>query len=106
MAIKTKAAEIQYHIDPTHFMSYNPNDLTWRIEIHLPGISKDQIKIKYVDDSLVVEAKRGNAEYHVEEYLPFEVVANSIKGKYENGLLEITGNIKDPMAEAYEIKLQ
>ena len=79
--------------------------ISGQIEIHLPGVEKSEIKLKFLKDAYIMEARRGKALYKLSEYVPFEIDKDSISANYENGLLEISGKIKDPMAEAVDIAL-
>jgi HSP20 family molecular chaperone IbpA len=97
--------EIKYRIQPRRYFDYSCKNKDWELEIHLPGVVKSDIKLKFLRDAYIMEARRGEALYRVSEYVPFEIDKDSITANYENGLLKIKGKIKDPMAEAVEIKL-
>ena len=97
--------KIKYRIRPRRYFDYSCKDKTWELEIHLPGVKKSEIKLKFLNEGYVMEARRGQALYRLSEYVPFEIDKDSISADYENGLLEIQGKIKDPMAEAVEINL-
>jgi len=101
----TKESTIQYHIRPSHYLDYDYDTNEFTLEVHIPGVAKSDIKIKFLQDAYSVEATRQNALYAVSEYLPFEVKVKSIKADYDNGLLRITGKIKDLLDEAYDIKI-
>ena len=97
--------EIKYRIRPRRYFDYSCKEKTWEIEVQIPGVEKNNIKLKFLKDAYVLEAKRGKAIYKLSEYVPFEFDKDSISANYENGLLEISGKIKDPMAEAVDIKI-
>lgn len=99
------ADEIKYRIRPRRYFDYSCKDKTWEIEVQLPGVDKSEIKLKFLKDAYVLEARRDKALYRLSEYVPFEFDKDSISANYENGLLEIKGSITDPMAQAVEIKL-
>jgi len=97
--------DYKYHIHPTRYFNYDTDSHEWNLEIHLPGVNKADIKLKMLPDMYELNAKRDAALYHLQECFPFDIDVNSIKSSYENGLLYINGKIKDPLAEAHEIKL-
>ncbi len=97
--------EIKYQIRPRRYFDYSCKDKTWEIEVHLAGVEKSGIKLKFLDNAYIMEARRGKALYRLSEYVPFDIDKDSVSANYENGLLEIKGKIKDPMAEAVEIIL-
>jgi len=100
-----KESTIQYHIRPSHYLDYDYDTSEFSLEIHIPGVAKSDIKIKFLEDAYSIEGRRDTALYSVAEYLPFDINVKSIKADYDNGLLRITGKIKNPLDEAYDIKI-
>jgi len=100
-----KEDEILYRLQPRHSWSvdYDTND--WLLEIELPGVLKDHVKIRYLEDFYELRATRDKVEYVLADYFPFDIDLKSVSGKYNQGLLTITGKIRDPLAEAVEVKL-
>jgi HSP20 family molecular chaperone IbpA len=100
-----KESEIKYRIQPHHTWSvdYETND--WLLEIELPGVNKDNIHIRYLEDYYELRAVRDQVEYILADYFPFDIDLKSVTGKYNQGLLTVTGKIRDPLAEAIEVKL-
>jgi len=100
-----KETTIQYHIRPSHYLDYDYDTSEFTLEVHIPGVAKSDIKIKFLEDAFSIEARRDTALYSISEYLPFDINVKSIKADYDNGLLRITGHIKNPLDEAYDIKI-
>ncbi len=100
-----KQEPIKYRIRPRRSFDYSCKSREWELEIHLPGVNKSDVKLKFLNEGYILEARRGKAIYKLAERLPFEIDKDSIEANYNNGLLEIKGKITDPMAEAIEIKL-
>jgi len=100
-----KENEILYRIQPHHAWSvdYDTND--WLLEVELPGVQKDKVKIRYLEDFYELRATRDKVEYVLADYFPFDIDLKSVTGKFNQGLLTITGKIRDPLAEAVEVKL-
>lgn len=94
-----------YKVEPTHYMSFNDDTGEFDVEIHLPGVPKEKIKLRILAELFDLQAKRDPFQYALTEYFPYEVKPESVIAKYENGLLHITGKVKNPMDEAVEIKL-
>ncbi|MCF2139288.1 MAG: Hsp20/alpha crystallin family protein [Candidatus Lokiarchaeota archaeon] len=102
---ENEESKIKYRIRPTRYINYDCVDNSWEMEFHLPGVAKENVKFKILKDAYSLEATRDQALYHTSEYLPFEIDLDSVKAEYNNGLLYVSGKIKDPMADAVEIKL-
>ncbi len=61
-----------------------------RIIVELPGVDKDKIKIRAIDDRhLIIEASNHDRKYRKEVELPTEVDIDSAKAAFRNGVLEI-----------------
>jgi HSP20 family protein len=73
------------------------NDADYRVQIAVPGISKDEIKITVKDSILNISYENEKEEedsYFTSSFkkaytLPSDVDEKNIKGKVENGILEI-----------------
>jgi HSP20 family molecular chaperone IbpA len=100
-----KETTIKYKIRPTHYFNRDSKD-EWELEVLLPGIEKSAIEFKVLKDVYFLKATRDQALYAISEYFPFEVDVKTIKAKYENGLLRVTGKVKDPLADAVKIELE
>ncbi|MHA1518634.1 MAG: Hsp20/alpha crystallin family protein [Promethearchaeota archaeon] len=97
--------KLKYKIRPKRYFNYDCAKNTWELEFHLPGVAKDKVTFKVMKDSYSLEAIRDVALYTSNGYLPFEIDMDSVNAKYSDGLLSVLGNIKDPLADAVEIKL-
>ena len=95
--IEEKLKEFKYLIRPTHYMNYDAESKKWELEIHLPGINKENIEFKLLNDKYFLKATRDQAIYSVNENFPFEIKIDSVKGEYKDGLLKVNGDILDPL---------
>lgn len=77
------------------------------IEIEIPGVNKDHIKLTMHEDSFYLTAKRqdGYIEYATSYALCCPVKAEQAKAKYENGLLKIEVPFRDVLEGAVNIKV-
>lgn len=79
------------------------NDEAFELELMLPGVGKENIKLKVDDDVLAITAERKKVEDNkynrIESYfgnfkktytLPKDVDRENIKASYENGVLKVT----------------
>jgi len=104
-ATAAKEAQFKYRITPTHYLTYDAEKGEWELEVHLPGIAKENLKFKVLSDAYFLEATRDQAIYEVSDYFPFEINVGSVSGKYENGLLLVKGTFKDEFADAHDVKI-
>ena len=66
-----------------------------KIEVEMPGVNKNDIKLDMRSDSFCLSAPRGDdTEYSSCFMLSHEVEAGKTEAKYENGLLKIFSPIK------------
>ncbi|MHA1618486.1 MAG: Hsp20/alpha crystallin family protein [Promethearchaeota archaeon] len=102
-----KKPEIKYRICPTNYFNYNPKTKEWNLEIHIPGVDKEKISLKVLSNQIFFEAQRENtAIYTLSRYFPWKIEVDSVKGSYENGLLNLTGILADPMKNAVALSIE
>ncbi|MHA2022062.1 MAG: archaeal heat shock protein Hsp20 [Candidatus Thorarchaeota archaeon] len=66
-----------------------------RIAAEMPGITKDQIKLKATDNSVDLSAINGERKYKAEVPLSVEIDPDSGEASYNNGILEATFELKE-----------
>ena len=98
--------EFKYRICPTNYFNYNPHTKEWALEIHVPGIDKEKISLKVLPNRVFFEAQRDVAMYTLSRYFPWKINVDSVKGTYENGLLNLTGSIADLMKNAVVLTIE
>ena len=102
---QAKSSEIKYQITPTSHFDYDTKKKTWNLEVHLPGVDKAKVKFRVLPGYFDLEAVRDQARYSLSGHFPWGVDVDSVSGSYENGRLYITGKVKNPLDDAFELKL-
>lgn len=77
----------------------------YKIEITLPGVEKDTIKLKIHEDSFFIKGETDNTVYIGSYSICCPVKPEDTKAHYKNGLLKIEVPFKDPMEGAIDIKI-
>jgi HSP20 family molecular chaperone IbpA len=96
---------IYYRVYPDISRRISHEEKTVELEISLPGVHKEDIKLKALPTWFHLEARRGQMEYNANKSWGFEIIPENTTAKYENGLLKIHATIRDPFVDAKEVVL-
>jgi len=101
-----KENKLQYRIIPTIYTTCNSKSKELNLEIHLPGVKKENVQFKILPELFDLRAKKDESTFYaISEYFPYEINPDTVEAHYENGMLEMKAKIKDPMDSAYSIKI-
>lgn len=99
-------AEERINVSPDVCSYYDDNDTKLIVEVSLPGVKKEDISLKMLEDSLSLSAPRDDMQYVTTLAMCCPIVPEKTEAKYENGLLKIIAPFKDEMENAHEIKIR
>jgi HSP20 family molecular chaperone IbpA len=79
---------------------------TVHLEICIPGVKKEDIDFKMLDDSYRLIAPRDDFEYVSSEAFCCPVNPAAAEATYENGVLKVSVPLRDPMEKAHRIAIR
>jgi HSP20 family molecular chaperone IbpA len=96
---KTKVTpDICSYVDEEH--------LKMNLEISLPGVKKENIRLRMHEDSLNIFAPREDFDYASSVAFCCPVKPGEARSTYENGLLKVEVPFKDLMEDAVDVQVR
>ncbi|WP_458745962.1 archaeal heat shock protein Hsp20 [Candidatus Nitrosocosmicus sp. T] len=102
-----KSSQISAEREP--LVDVNTTDTEVKVVVEMPGIRKEDIKINTYDSQLeIATSKDAQRKYHKNIELPEQAEIETARSVYNNGVLEVTFNVKKKEAKSKrkEIKIE
>jgi len=102
-----KSSQISAEREP--LVDVNTTDTEIKVVVEMPGIRKEDIKINTNDSQLeIATSKDAQRKYHKNIELPEQAEIETARSVYNNGVLEVTFNVKKKEAKpkGKEIKIE
>jgi len=109
----TDKREYQYRVRPRYSIWNEGNKMI--LEVILPGVPKDQIKVKGLKDYIMISAIRdaplknqseiGKILYSLDLPLEWEIIPEKTKTKYTEGLLHVEMHLFNPLEQSHIVSI-
>jgi len=93
----------RYRVTPRYGMWFD--DGKWILEIALPGVAKDHVKIKTLRDYFQLRAERDTILYALDLDFNFEIEQEKTKAEYKEGLLRVEFYPYKPLDHAFVVPI-
>ncbi len=70
------------------------------IEVELPGVKKKDLELEVAEQGFTVKGSRSDFDFVGSYYLAHQVNTEKVKAKFDDGLLDITIPLKQPLKVA------
>lgn len=80
---------------------------TITIVAEVPGVSKEDVDVKIKGRTLIISAASGDRKYYKEVELPTDVIPETAKASYRNGVLEVkVKKAEKEKEEGFKVKIE
>lgn len=94
------------YVSPEIFMYPNDNHDTYFIDINLPGIEKESIKLKMQEDSFFIKGEREDKIYIGTYAVCCPIAVDKAKARLKNGQLKIEVPFKEPEFHSFDVNIE
>ena len=99
-------ADDKFRVSPDVCTYLNEENNTLNIEVSMPDVNKEGIRLKMLEDSFSLIAPGKDVEYVTASAFCCPVKADEADARYENGCLKITVPFKDPFENAVQVAIR
>ena len=94
------------YVSPEIFMYPNDNHTQYFIDINLPGVEKERIKLKMLEDSFYIKGEREDKIYIGTYAVCCPIAKEKAKAVLKNGQLKIQVPFKEPEFHSIEVNIE
>jgi HSP20 family protein len=99
-------AQDKFRVTPDVCTYMSEDEHTLNIQVSIPGVKKDDIRLRMLDDSFSLMAPGNDVEYVAASAFCCPVKANKAQANYEDGCLKIAVPLKNPFENAVEVPVR
>jgi len=77
-----------------------------KLQVALPGVKKDAISMKALEDYFILRAPRDDIEYALDLDFGYNIEPEKTVSNYYEGLLTVEFKLYNPLEHAYEVKIE
>ncbi|MHA1916162.1 MAG: Hsp20/alpha crystallin family protein [Promethearchaeota archaeon] len=103
--VKEEVKEEKYLTSPEVCSWADDESETYKIEIQLPGVEKDSIKLKMHDDSFFIKGETDDTIYIGSYAICCPVKPEEAKAVYNQGLLKIEVPFNEPELKSVDVNI-
>ncbi len=98
-------AQDKFRVTPDVCTYMSEDEHTLNIEVSIPGVKKDAIRLKMLDDSFSLTAPGQDVEYVAASAFCCPVKATEAQANYADGCLKIAVPFKNTFENAVEVRV-
>lgn len=103
--LKTEEKE-RIILSPSIYGYADDENSKYHIEVELPGVDKESISLKMLEDSFYIKGETDKTLYVGSYAICCPVKPKDAKASYIDGLLKVEVPFKDPMEDAINISIE
>jgi len=94
----------RYRVSPRYGVDLEGSKVI--LQIALPGVKRETIKMKALKDYFTLTAQRGEILYSLDLDFGLEIEPSKSKAEYSEGLLRIEFERYNPLESAFDVKIE
>jgi HSP20 family molecular chaperone IbpA len=95
----------KFRVTPDVCTYLSEDEQTLNIEVSVPGVNKEDIRLRMLDDSFNLMAPGKDVEYVTASAFCCPVKSSEAQAKYENGCLKISVPFRNPYENAVQVPI-